>query len=460
MKPRSTASARGARRRAVTVAALGALGAALGALGAALGVNGAAVRVLGPALGVVGAGLAWVAVASAQPPTQAAPPAAVAPAASAPTLRAEIATPLQAAQALLQAGRAAEALAQVRLAEAVPAASAHERQTVLRMKGSSALALRDEALALQAFQAALETGAVPVAEQTPLLLATTRAALALGQGAAVQRWGRAYLQHGGREPAVRLGLARTLLAAGDAPGAIEQTRALLAEPPAGTPPREETLQLQLRAQRLAKDEAGLTATLEALATHHPRPAVWNELVVRVQGADDFADRLTIDAYRLLRHTRALGDAEAHAELARLATRAGAPAEALAVLNEALAQPRFAQGPEAAALRTQRDKAAAAVAAEGAQRGADEKSARAAADGGPLFALGLAVAAGGEAAAGLAWMNEALAKGLKAGADDAHLRLGMAQLQAGRRAEAEQTLGRVQGRDGAATLARLWRLTRP
>lgn len=398
--------------------------------------------------------LALVAPVGAQP---AAPAAA---AASAPALRAEVATPLQAAQALLQAGRAAEALAQVRLAEAVPAASAHERQTVQRMKGSSALALRDEAGALQAFQAALETGAVPAAEQLPLLLATTRAALAQGQAAAALRWGRAYLQQGGREPVVRLGLARTLLAAGDAPGAAEQAHALLSEQPAGTAPREETLQLLLRAQRAAKDEAGLGATLEALATHHPRPAVWNELVVRVQGADDFADRLTIDAYRLLRHTRALGDAEAHAELARLATRAGLPAEALAVLEEALGQPRLAQGPEAAALRAQRDKAAAAVAAERAQRAADEKSARAAADGGPLFALGLAVAAGGDAAAGLALMNEALAKGLKSGADDARLRLGVAQLQAGRRAEAEQTLGRVQGRDGAATLARLWRLTRP
>jgi hypothetical protein len=59
---------------------------------------------------------------------------------------------------------------------------------------------------------------------------------------------------------------------------------------------------------------------------------------------------------------------------------------------------------------------------------------------------------------LALMAEALAKGLKAGTDDARLRLGAAQLQAGRRAEAEQTLAAVQGRDGAATLARLWRLT--
>jgi hypothetical protein len=407
------------------------------------------------ALGAIPLSVGLAVLTPVRAQTAAAP---VAPAASAPTVRAEIATPLQAAQTLLQAGRAAEALVQVRLAEAVPGASAHERQTVLRMKGSSALALRDDAAALQAFQAALDTGAVPPAEQLPLLLATTRSAAALGRNEALLRAGRAYLQQGGREPAVRMALARALLAAGDAPGAAEQARALLAEQPAGTPPREETLQLLLRAQRAAKDEAGLTATLEALVTHHPRPAWWGELVVRVQGADDFADRLTIDAYRLLRHTRALGDAESHAELARLATRAGLPAEALAVLDDALAQPRIAQGPDAAALRAQRDKAAAAVAAERGQRAAEEKSARAAADGAPLFALGLALAADGQAPAGLALMAEALAKGLKAGPDDARLRLGAAQLQAGRRAEAEQTLAAVQGRDGAATLARLWRLT--
>lgn len=379
---------------------------------------------------------------------------------AAPTVRAELAAPLQAAQAWLHKGQAAEALAQVRAAEAAPSPTPHERQTVQRMKGSVALALRDDATALLAFQAALDTGAVPPAEQPALLQATVRTAAVLGRQDAVLRWGRLWVQQGGTDIETRAALARAQLAGGDAAGAAQQLQAVLVPGAAGTAPASEAAwQLLLRAQRTLKDDLGRRVTLEALVAQHPKPAYWGELVVLVQGADDFADRLTIDAYRLLRATRALADAEAHAELARLATRAGQPAEALAVLDEALAQPRLAQGPEAAALRTQRERAAAAVAAERTQRAAEELSARAAADGGALFSLGLAVAGAGDAAAGLALMQEGLARGIKAGTDDAHLRLGVVQLQAGRRDEAGQTLRGVQGRDGAATLARLWMLVR-
>lgn len=394
--------------------------------------------------------------AAAQAPIPA--PAASAPAARA--LRAEVASALDAAVRLLQAGKAAEALAQVRAAEAVPAPTPLERQVTARMKGSAALALKDEAAALQAFQQALDTGTLSADERQPLLAAMVRSAVALAQPAAVRHWGRQYVQDGGRDADVRTALARGLQAGGDSAAAAQELRQVVDAQLAGdAAPREDILLLLARLQNQLKDDTGFTRTLERLVAHHPKPAYWADLVARVQGGDDFADCLTLDAFRLLRHVQALRDAIDYTEMARLATRAGLPAEALAVLDEGLSRNLLGQGADAAEHRRLRERAAASATSERGQLAGEERGARAASDGAALVALGQALVSHGDAVKGSALVAEGLAKGLRTHADDARLRLGVLLLQQGRRAEAETTLRAVGSRDGAADLARLWLLVR-
>jgi Flp pilus assembly protein TadD len=62
---------------------------------------------------------------------------------------------------------------------------------------------------------------------------------------------------------------------------------------------------------------------------------------------------------------------------------------------------------------------------------------------------------GQAAKGLAMIEQGIAKGGLKRPDDAKLRLGMAQLRAGNKARALQTLRGVGGKDGTADIARLW-----
>lgn len=410
-------------------------------------------RALSPAAHIV---LLAAACALALPPARANPP----PATGGPVLRAELAVPLAAAQLLLQAGKTAEAMAQVRVAEALPALTPPGRQVVARMKGSAALAAKDDASAMQAFQQALDTGTMTAEERQPVLAALVRSAVSLAQPVAVVRWGRQYVQDGGRDTAVHTAIARALQAGGDAAGTAQEMQQVVATlVGAGTPPPEDQLLLLARLQTQLKVEAGYWQTLELLVAHHPKPAYWGDLVARVQGSDNFADRLTLDAYRLMRQTRALRDGSDYSEMARLATRAGLPAEALAVLDEGFARGLLGQGPEAAEHQRLRERATAATAAERGQLAADEVRARASADGAALVILGQALASHGDVTKGTALMAEGLTKGLRTNADDACLRLGALQMQQGRRAEAEQTLRAIRSRDGAAELARLWLLVR-
>jgi hypothetical protein len=75
-------------------------------------------------------------------------------------LRPEIGKPLKLASELLRAGKAKEALAKVREAEAVPNRSAAEQLTIERMKGAAAQRAGDTATAIAAFEAASGSGHV------------------------------------------------------------------------------------------------------------------------------------------------------------------------------------------------------------------------------------------------------------------------------------------------------------
>ncbi|NGY07048.1 hypothetical protein G7Y85_19920, partial [Solimonas terrae] len=60
-----------------------------------------------------------------------------------------------------------------------------------------------------------------------------------------------------------------------------------------------------------------------------------------------------------------------------------------------------------------------------------------------------------AAKGIALMQQGIAKGGLKNPDVARLHLGYAQLLAGKKADAVRTLSSVRGKDGSASLARLW-----
>jgi hypothetical protein len=62
---------------------------------------------------------------------------------------------------------------------------------------------------------------------------------------------------------------------------------------------------------------------------------------------------------------------------------------------------------------------------------------------------------GQTDKGIELIEKGIAKGGLKRPEDAKLYLGLAQLQAGKKAKGVQTLRSVQGTDGAADIARLW-----
>jgi hypothetical protein len=233
---------------------------------------------------------------------------------------------------------------------------------------------------------------------------------------------------------------------------------------AGQTPPESHLRTLLSLQQKAKD-AGAPRTLERLALAYPRPEYWMDLVVSAARDPALPDRTLMELYRLLRLVGGVKQLDLGEEMTQLAARLGQPAEALSVIEEAYAAGQMGKGGQAAAHQTLRDQVRKQAAAEAADRTAAESAAKTAPNGNGLVDLGWAMVAGlplGASPAlvepGLALMEQGLARGGLRRPVEARLHLAMAQLAAGRRDAARQTLKALEAEAGADPLAapvRLW-----
>lgn len=398
-----------------------------------------------------------------------APPAAPAASAADPkAVRAEFGLPLQAAQTLLGQGKAPEALAKLVEAEAVPNRTPWESWLLYRTRASAAQSAGDSALVVTALEAALATGQAEPAEEVPLVEAMVSLSARARDHARVLRWADRYEALKGPNDVVRVMRIQSQADSGDEAGA---RAALLARVEAaereGRAAPESHLRMLLGLQFKGRDTDAARRSLERLVAAYPRPEYWADLISQASREPSLSDRALLELYRLLRATGNLKAADLRFEMAQLAQRAGQPGEALVVLEEGYAAGTLGTGAQAGEHGKLRDQLRRQAAADKADRTAAESAARRAADGTGLVDLGWSVltSAGGEGAgaaaeSGLALMEQGVAKGGLKRASEQRLHLGIAQLAAGRKDAAKQTLGALAGQIGSdplATPVRLWNL---
>ena len=374
------------------------------------------------------------------------------------TVRPVVGTPLLSAQTAITGGRFAEALSNVSEAEkAATDASAYELYIINRTKAAAAMGAGQTELAFTATEAAIATKAAPAPEQLALIESLVHAAYGAKDYARAARWADRYAQEGGAKPDVASLRVQAQYLGGDYAGAAATLNdQVKADDAAGRSTPERELRVLASAQAKLGDTAGRTATIERLATHHPKPAYWSELLSRIDRRT-LDDRLALDFLRLAHATGSLGEAGPQLALAEIALSAGFAGESLAVLDAGLAKGVLGVGPDAAKHRALRDRARKLAADDAAARQRDEAAARASRDGNALVMLGQIAAAEGRFDDGMALMEQGLAKGGVRREQEARLRLGEAQALSGRSAEARQTLGSVQGAGGLSELTQLWRL---
>jgi len=402
------------------------------------------------ALGLALGGLAGTAWAQQAPATAASAPAG-------PSVRAEFAKPLAAAQEQLRAANYREALARIAEAEALPAPTDYERYIIRRLKGSALLGAGDGAAAMPLFEQLVADPMLPAIDRNVLSETLIRLAIQQKDFARAARSMKTYLDAGGPDAEIRRLYPQVLLQQGDNAGAAAAFASQLAtEDAAGRAPTEQLLRMLASAQGQAGQDGPYLGTLKRLAASTGKAEYWNELIVRTARADGFAgERLRLDIYRLRRAAGLALSAGELGDMAYRANQAGLPAEAQVLLDEGFNGKLLGNDANAAADRKLREGATKAAAQDRASVADNEAGLRSAKDGNAAYGLGLALSGAGLHDKALALMQQGITKGGLRRPNDAVLHLGLAQWRAGQVAEAIKTFASVGGSDGTAELAQLW-----
>jgi tetratricopeptide (TPR) repeat protein len=225
----------------------------------------------------------------------------------------------------------------------------------------------------------------------------------------------------------------------------------------GQTPKEQTLQLVLNACVKLDDAACQTTQLERLATYHPKPEYWQNLMYSVFQAPDHNDKSLLQTYRLMSEVDVLKRPDDYTEMAQLAIEQGSPGEAVSILEKGFAKKVFVEARDLDRNKRLLDSAKKQADADKASLSRVDADAAASPNGVKDIGVGLAWLSYKDYAKAVTAFERGLGKpGVKDEAE-ARLLLGIAQLGAGKKDEAQKTFKAVKGDPKIERIANLWSL---
>lgn len=372
------------------------------------------------------------------------------------SVRPEVGKPLQAAQELLRSRKFKEALAKIGEADVIANKTAYESYLIERLRAPAAIQIGDNELAIKAVGLILVSGRLPVSDQIKMEEAVVGMYYRAKDYAKAVAWARRYFKDGGSNPQVRLLLIQAMYLNNEFAAAAKELQAdIQADDKTGQAPSEERLQLLFSCYLKLNDTQNYIHTMERVLTYYPKKEYWGDLIRRIEKKPGFAERLSLDVYRLKYATGNFGAASDYMEMAQLAIQAGFPAEAKKVVEHGFSKGVLGIGTEAARHQRLRNMAEKSASEDLKSLAQAEAAAEVTREGAGLVNTGFNFAVLGQFSKGLALMERGIARGALKRPEDAALHLGIAYLMAGQKDKARQVLKGVQGLDGAGDLARLW-----
>jgi len=222
----------------------------------------------------------------------------------------------------------------------------------------------------------------------------------------------------------------------------------------GANPGDTTLELEMRCAYDAGDEATQRQALEALVAHTGKPEYWGDLLKMSEHGQGMRDHDTLDVYRLKLLTGTISGKDEYTTLAQLALQLQFPAEAEAVIEKAQAANLLKDDRSNKLLALAKTQAAA----DQANMAKNIAAAQAAPKGDALVKIGEDQWGQGKAKEAVATIKAGIAKGVT-DVNNAQIRLGMALISSGQKAEAQKVLDAVKGpdTDKSVMIAHLWSL---
>jgi hypothetical protein len=349
--------------------------------------------------------------------------------AAAQSVRPVVGKPLQEAQALAAQKNYKAAMAKIAEAEAAPGKTEAENKIIAQMKEYIATASGDTSTAGGAkakfandYNAKNYKGVIADADALKKLGALDTASMQV--------------------------VAQSYYLDGDKQGCLKYIKGNFSNP------GDDTLALQLRCAYDAGDDDVQRATLETLIAHTGKAEYWNDLLKMSERGQGMRDHDTLDVYRLKLLTGTINGADEYTTLAQIAMQLGFPAEAEAVIEKGEAGKILSGDRTNRLLALAKTQAAADV----ANQAKNIAAAKAGPKGDPLVKIGEDQWGQGNAKDAVATIQAGMSKPVD-DKNNAQIRLGMAYLGAGQKADAQKAFDAVKGpaTDKSVMVAHLWSL---
>ena len=372
-------------------------------------------------------------------------------------IRPEVAKPLQQASEFLKAGKAREALAKAREADAFGGKNATEQVMIDRMKGAAAQRVGDNGTAIAAFESAMGSGRLSGGEQAQIAESLAYAYSQQKNWGKTTEWAHRARAAGGNSASLNQLIAYVQSQSGDYSQILRDSQAQVnAAEAAGRRPGEDDLLRLADAAKRQGNNGAYSAALEKLVLYYAKKDYWNAHLAGLQRKPGFADRLSLDVMRLKLANGLIAKTDDFMEMAQLALQAGFPVEAKAIVDKGYAAGALGTGDQAERHKRLKDLVAKqqADSAAGIAQAATEAAAQK--EGNDLIKAGTVYASMGQNDKAVELIEKGIAKGSLKRPDDAKLRLALALAQAPKtRAKGLQMLRSVTGSDGTADVARLY-----
>src|SRR5581483_8571633 len=365
-----------------------------------------------------------------------------------------VAKPLKAAQDAMNAKDYQGALAKLKEVEGIANKTPYDEYLMNEMYGFTYVRLNDYPNAAKYLEQGMNSGMLDQAELPNRLQALAQVNYQIKNYDKAIEFGTKSIKNGGADDDMYTLVAQAYYIKNDFKGTQKFVNDTVK---GGKQPKEQTLQLLMSACVKQNDDACTQDALEKLVAYYPKTDYWQNLLYSMFQQQGQTEKSLLNVYRLATEVDVLKRPEDYTEYAQLAIEAGSPGEAVNILQKGIQKNVFS---DARALdKNKRLLESAQKQAASDKAGLDKiaTDAAAAKTGDKDVSVGLAYLGYKEYDKAVAALQRGLGKPGVQNEGEARLLLGIAQLGAGKKDEAQKSFKAVKGDPKLEHLANLWSL---
>ena len=374
-----------------------------------------------------------------------------------PKISKAVGVPLKAAQEAMAAKQFDVALAEIKKAQAVEKKEPHEEYQIDEFLGYVLVQQKNYGEAAKVYERMMTSGQMPPEQANDRMKAIAQMYFQVKDYRKSAEWAKKWIDANGINEDMGVLLSQAYYLLDEQKNAADSmTKVVDMLEKQGQTPKENYYQIILSSYAKMDDKAGIDSSLKRIVRYYPKPNYWENLLDSYRRKSN-SDRVTFGFYRLMNEVGVLKDKGDYMEMAQLGIEMGVPGESQQIVQKGIEAGVLKSDDKTEQGRYDRLLAAAKKQADSDRTSLDQqaKEAEKAPQGQRDVGMGDAYLSYGQHDKAIAALERGIKKGGVTDVDEAQISLGIAYLENGQKAEAQQAFKNVKAGSKWSDLAELW-----